>query len=101
MDPKEYLNTSVGMPTDPDKQGDPDAEGKLPGDGGRAALTDMSDQNAGQRTEAGLPWHGAPELQDGARDAYNAESDEKSGHAARAPASTRKKSRGGGAAGGR
>lgn len=90
MDPKEYLNTSVGMPTDPDKQGEPDAEGKLPGEGGRAALTDMSDQNAGQRTEAGVPWQGAPELQDGARDAYAEESDRKSPRAPRAPAGTRK-----------
>ncbi|MDY7227438.1 hypothetical protein [Hyalangium rubrum] len=78
MDPKEWKERSVGMPLDPAKQEDPEEEGeRLPGDGGREALTDLSDQNGGQRSEVGVPYNGAGDVQRGQRDAYNEKSDKK------------------------
>lgn len=76
MDPKEWKQRSVGMPLDPAKQKDPDdAEDRLPGDGGREALTDLSEQNGGQRSEVGVPYDGSGDVQRGQRDAYNEKSD--------------------------
>ncbi len=76
MDPKEWKQRSVGMPLDPKKQKEPDEEGdQLPGDGGRAALTDVTQQNGGQRTEVGVPYDSSGDLQSGQRDAYNEKSD--------------------------
>jgi hypothetical protein len=76
MDPKEWKERSVGMPLDPAKQEDPDEEtDRLPGDGGKAALTDLSQQNGGQRTEVGPPYDSSGDVQSGQRDAYNEKSD--------------------------
>jgi hypothetical protein len=76
MDPKEWKQRSVGMPLDPAKQKDPeDGEDRLPGDGGREALTDLSEQSGGQRTEVGRPYDGEGDVQRGQRDAV--QSDEK------------------------
>ena len=75
MDPKEWKQRSVGMPLDPAKQKDPDDEEQLPGDGGKAALTDISGQHGGQRTEVGAPYDGSGDVQSGQRDAYSDKSD--------------------------
>jgi hypothetical protein len=70
MDPKEWKQRSVGLPLDPAKQRDPEEdEDRLPGNGGREALTDLSDDNGGQRTEVGPPYDGSGDLQRGQRDA--------------------------------
>ncbi|WP_224361353.1 hypothetical protein [Hyalangium versicolor] len=74
MEPKEWKQRSVGMPLDPKKQKEPE-EGELPGDGGRKALTDLSEQNGGQRSEVGVPYDGSGDVQRGQRDAFNEKSD--------------------------
>jgi hypothetical protein len=76
MDPKEYMERSVGVPLDPEKQKDPeDAEGRVPAEGSREALNDVTGQNGGQRTEVGVPYDGSGDVQSGQRDAYNEKSD--------------------------
>lgn len=80
MDPKEWEQRSVGMPVDPAKQKEPDdADDQLPGDGGREALTDLSGDGGGQRTEVGPPYDGSGDLQSGQRDAvqYDKKSERK------------------------
>lgn len=72
MDPKEWKEREVGMPLDPAKQEDPEEDrDRLPGEGGKAALTDLSEQNGGQRTEVGVPYDGSGDVLRGQRDAYN------------------------------
>lgn len=78
MDPKEYLKRGAGIPLDPEKQKDPEEEGdRVPAEGRPEHLNDITEQHGGQRTEVELPWNGAPELQQGQRDAYNEKSDRK------------------------
>jgi hypothetical protein len=79
MDPKEWKEHSVGMPLDPAKQKEPDEEDQLPEEGGREALTDVTGQSGGQRSEVGVPYDGSGDVQRGQRDAYNEESEGKGG----------------------
>lgn len=81
MDPKdEYLKRSVGIPLDPAKQKDPEAAGdEVPAEGRAEHLNDITGQHGGQRTEAGLPWEGAPELQTEYRKDYDESSNKKKG----------------------
>lgn len=71
MDPKEYLNTPLGIPLDPEKQKDPEAGGdRVPAEGRAGFLNDVTEQDGGQRTETGHPWDGAGDRQTGQRAAY-------------------------------
>jgi len=80
MDPKDYLKRGAGIPLDPKKQKDPEADGeRVPAEGRAEFLNDVTGQNGGQRTEVGVPWREGPELQRGQRDAYIAESNKKKG----------------------
>jgi hypothetical protein len=72
MDPKEWKERSAGIPLDPAKQKDPEEEGeRVPAEGSREALNDVSEQNGGQRTDVGRPYDGSGDVQRGQRDAYN------------------------------
>ncbi len=75
MDPKEWKERSVGIPLDPAKQEDPEEGEQLPGDAGREALTDASQDNSGQRSDVGVPYDGSGNVQRGERDAYNEKDD--------------------------
>ncbi|MBZ4416308.1 hypothetical protein [Myxococcus sp. RHSTA-1-4] len=81
MDPKdEYLKRSVGIPLDPAKQKDPEEAGAdVPAEGRSEYLNDVSGVQGGQRTEAGLPWEGAPELQTEYRKKYDESSNKRKG----------------------
>jgi hypothetical protein len=81
MDSKDdYLKRSAGIPLDPAKQKDPEEAGdEVPAEGRSEHLNDISEQNGGQRTEAELPWKGAPELQEEYRKEYDEKSDKKKG----------------------
>ncbi|WP_426754921.1 hypothetical protein [Myxococcus sp. Y35] len=80
MDPKDYLKRGAGIPLDPEKQKDPEADGdRVPSEGRAEFLNDVTEQNGGQRTDVDVPWREAPELQRGQRAAYNAKSDKKKG----------------------
>ncbi|MCE9673208.1 hypothetical protein LY474_35915 [Myxococcus stipitatus] len=71
MDSKDYLNTPLGIPLDPDKQKDPDVDGDVvPAEGRAGFLNDVTDQDGGQRTETEHPWDGEGDLQAGQREAY-------------------------------
>jgi hypothetical protein len=76
MDPKEWKDRSMGIPLDPEKQKDPEEEGeRVPAEGRREALNDITEQHGGQRTEVGVPYDGSGDVQRGQRDAYNEKSD--------------------------
>lgn len=75
MDPKEWKERSAGIPVNPAKQKDPEEGERLPGEGGREALNDVTGQSGGQRTEVGVPYDGSGDVQRGQRDAYNEKSD--------------------------
>ncbi|NVJ20965.1 MULTISPECIES: hypothetical protein [Myxococcus] len=71
MDPKEYLQKSLGIPLDPEKQKDPEADGdKVPAEGRAGFLNDITEQDGGQRTDAGPPYDGSGDLQQGQRAEY-------------------------------
>lgn len=75
MDPKEWKERSLGIPVDPAKQKDPEEEGeRVPAEGRREALNDVTEQSGGQRTEVGPPYDGSGDVQRGQRDAYNKKS---------------------------
>ncbi len=58
MDEKEYLNRRMGIPLDPAKQKDPEEHGdRVPAEGRAEHLNDITEQNGGQRSEAGPPWN--------------------------------------------
>ena len=58
MDEKEYLNLRMGIPLDPAKQKDPEEHGdRVPAEGRAEHLNDITEQNGGQRSEAGPPWN--------------------------------------------
>jgi hypothetical protein len=58
MDEKEYLNRRMGIPLDPAKQKDPEEHGdRVPAEGRAEHLNDITEQNGGQRSEVGPPWH--------------------------------------------
>ncbi len=58
MDPKDYLNRSMGIPLDPAKQKDPEEHGdRVPAEGRAEELNDITGQNGGQRSEVGNPWN--------------------------------------------
>ncbi|MCP3167026.1 hypothetical protein [Myxococcus qinghaiensis] len=71
MDPKEYLQKSLGIPLDPEKQKDPEADGDhVPAEGRAEFLNDVGGQDGGQRTEVGHPYDGEGDLQQGQRAEY-------------------------------
>jgi hypothetical protein len=58
MDEKEYLNRRMGISLDPAKQKDPEEHGdRVPAEGRAEHLNDITEQNGGQRSEAGPPWN--------------------------------------------
>ncbi len=73
MDPKEWLKKPMGIPVDPAKQKDPEDTdgGRVPAEGSRAHLNDMTDHRAGQRTEVGVPYNGGGDVQRGRKDRYS------------------------------
>lgn len=72
MDPKEWLKKPMGIPVDPAKQKDPDADGdRSPTEGRREFLNDITDQRGGQRTEVGAPYDGSGDVQRGRKDRYS------------------------------
>jgi hypothetical protein len=76
MDPKEWKERSVGIPLDPEKQKDPEEEGeRVPAEGRKEVLNDITEQHGGQRTEVGVPFDGSGDVQRGQRTAFNEKSD--------------------------
>lgn len=76
MDPKEWMERSAGIPLDPAKQKDPEAEGeRVPAEGRPEELNDITGQHGGQRSEVGVPYDGSGDVQRGQRDAFNEKSD--------------------------
>jgi hypothetical protein len=74
MDPKEWKERSMGIPLDPAKQKDPEEDGdRVPAEGRSEELNDVTGQHGGQRTEVGVPYSGAGDVQRGKRDAMQEE----------------------------
>ncbi|SET76935.1 hypothetical protein [Stigmatella erecta] len=72
MDPKEWMNRNVGIPVDPAKQKDPDEDGdRVPAEGRKEHLNDITEQHGGQRTEVGPPYDGSGDRQTGQWDKYS------------------------------
>jgi hypothetical protein len=72
MDPKDWLKKPMGIPVDPAKQKDPEADGdRAPAEGRREFLNDITEQHGGQRTEVGVPYDGSGEVQRGRKDRYS------------------------------
>ena len=65
MDPKEWMERSVGMPVDPAQQRDPAEDEQLPAQGGADALNDVTGDGGGQRSEVGVPYDGRGDVQRG------------------------------------
>ncbi|NBD14278.1 MULTISPECIES: hypothetical protein [Corallococcus] len=79
MDPKDdYLKKSAGIPLDPARQKDPDADGdEVPAEGRADELNDVTGQDGGQRTDVDKPWRDPRSRHDGIRDQYSDDSDKK------------------------
>jgi hypothetical protein len=65
MDPKEWMERSVGIPVDPAAQREPDDAGEQPAQGGAESLTDLTTDGGGQRSEVGPPYDGTGDVQRG------------------------------------
>jgi hypothetical protein len=62
------------IPLDSAKQKDPEEDGdRVPAEGRSEELNDVTRQHGGQRTEVGVPYSGAGDMQRGKRDAMQEE----------------------------